>query len=43
MAEPPSAAPAPESTTVIVRPYPKIVYIYLTWLASIVCGVLRDS
>lgn len=32
-----------ESTTVIVRPYPKIVYLYLTWLASIVCGVLQPA
>ena len=38
MAEP---IPARESTTVIVRPYPKIVYLYLTWLASVVCGALQ--
>lgn len=38
MAEP---AVTPESTTVIVRPYPKIVYLYLTWLASVVCGILQ--
>ncbi|MCK6461869.1 MAG: hypothetical protein L6Q95_18470 [Planctomycetes bacterium] len=43
MAEPaPKTAPAVrESTTVIVRPYPKIVYLYLTWLVSIVCGILQ--
>ncbi len=35
--------PARESTTVIVRPYPKIVYLYLTWLASILCGVLQPA
>src|SRR5262245_23651303 len=36
------AEPAvPESTTVIVRPYPKIVYLYLTWIASLVCGILQ--
>ena len=40
MAEPP-AVPAPESTTVIVRPYPKIVYLYLTWIASAICGILQ--
>lgn len=37
------ADPARESTTVIVRPYPKIVYLYLTWLASILCGVLQPA
>jgi hypothetical protein len=42
MAEPaPKAPTARESTTVIVRPYPKIVYLYLTWLASIICGILQ--
>jgi hypothetical protein len=41
MAEP---APAPrETTTVVVRPYPKIVYLYLTWLASIFCGLLQPD
>lgn len=40
MAEP---APVRESTTVIVRPYPKIVYLYLTWLASILCGILQPA
>ena len=39
----PAADPAHESTTVIVRPYPKIVYLYLTWLASIICGVLQKD
>ena len=38
-----SAPPAPESTHVIVRPYPKIVYLYLTWLASIICYILQPS
>jgi hypothetical protein len=41
-----SAEPAgasPETTHVIVRPYPKIVYLYLTWLVSIVCGLLHPS
>jgi hypothetical protein len=37
------AAPARESTTVIVRPYPKIVYLYLTWLASILCGIFQPA
>jgi hypothetical protein len=40
MAEVPPAA-VPETTTVIVRPYPKIVYLYLTWIASVVCGVIQ--
>ena len=38
MAEVPAAR---ETTTVIVRAYPKIVYLYLTWLASIVCGIIQ--
>jgi len=42
-----SAAPAsPESsepTHVIVRSYPKVVYLYLTWLASLVCGVMHPE
>ncbi len=36
-------AQARESTTVIVRPYPKIVYLYLTWLVSIFCGFLQPG
>ncbi len=45
MAEPaPKTAPAVrETTTVIVRPYPKIVYLYLTWLVSIFCGILQKQ
>ncbi|MHC4972377.1 MAG: hypothetical protein ACYTG3_08590 [Planctomycetota bacterium] len=35
--------PAPEKTHVIVRAYPKVVYLYLTWLASIVCGLLQPG
>ncbi len=35
------AAAARESTTVVVRPYPKIVYLYLTWIASILCGIFQ--
>jgi hypothetical protein len=36
--------PAPgfnEPTRVIVRPYPKIVFFYLTWLVSLGCGLLQ--
>ncbi|MHC4930569.1 MAG: hypothetical protein ACYTGV_00040 [Planctomycetota bacterium] len=40
---PESAPPAPESTHVIVRAYPKIVYLYLTWIASIICYILQPS
>ena len=49
MVEPkPATPPAPqdsssESTSVVVRSYPKVVYLYLTWLASIVCGILQPS
>lgn len=35
------AAPVRETTTVVVRPYPKIVYLYLTWIASLVCAILQ--
>ncbi len=36
--------PAPEETTqVIIRPYPKVVYLYLTWIASLVCGLLHPE
>jgi hypothetical protein len=40
-----SATPDPSSepTHVIVRPYPKVVYFYLTWLASIICGALQPD
>ena len=36
-----TAGGASESTSVFVRPYPKIVYLYLTWIASLVCGLLQ--
>ncbi len=32
-----------EATKVIVRAYPKIVYLYLTWLACVVCGLLQPD
>ncbi len=32
-----------ESTHVIVRPYPKVVYLYLTWIASLICGILAPT
>jgi hypothetical protein len=38
-----SSPPPFEATHVIVRPYPKIVYLYLTWIASIVCGMLMPA
>ena len=37
------SAPSKETTHVIVRGYPKIVYLYLTWIASIVCGLLTPG
>ena len=37
------STPKPESTSVIVRAYPKIVYLYLTWIASLVCGLLQPE
>lgn len=41
----PTPAPAREkgASFVIVRSYPKIVYLYLTWLASIVCWLLQPT
>jgi len=36
-------APARETTTVTVRPYPKIVYLYLTWIASLICGIFQPA
>ena len=35
--------PVREKTHVIVRAYPKVVYLYLTWLASLVCGLIQPS
>ena len=32
---------ASESTSVFVRPYPKVVYLYLTWIVSLICGLLQ--
>jgi len=46
MSETPSAAPTTghdEPTSVIVRSYPKVVYLYLTWIASLVCGILQPA
>lgn len=45
MAETTTTTPSPprESTSVTVRPYPKVVYLYLTWLASLLCGVLQPK
>ena len=39
----PSPSTPDEPTHVVVRPYPKIVYLYLTWLASLVCGLLAPA
>ena len=35
--------PANESTHVIIRPYPKVVFFYLTWIASILCGLFQPE
>jgi len=37
------STPKPETTSVVVRAYPKIVYLYLTWIASMVCGLLQPA
>ncbi len=49
-AVPPSSAPQPappppapekeEIEQTILRPYPKVVFLYLTWIASLVCGIV---
>jgi len=41
----PTPAPAPprETSNVIVRPYPKVVFLYLTWIASLLCGLLQPA
>jgi hypothetical protein len=46
MSETPSAPTTTanrEPTSVIVRAYPKVVYLYLTWIASLVCGILQPA
>ena len=35
--------PASEPTHVVIRPYPKVVFFYLTWIASILCGMLQPE
>jgi len=35
-----SAREGAESLRVVVRPLPKVVFFYLTWVASLVCGLL---
>jgi hypothetical protein len=45
MAETPSPTLPPatstEPTVVVIRPYPKVVFLYLTWVASLVCGLIQ--
>jgi len=36
-------APSRETTTVVVRPYPKIVYLYLTWIVSLICAIFQPQ
>jgi len=47
MADPPPPPPAPDSSDepsrVVVRPYPKIVFFYLTWIISLACGILQPA
>ena len=47
LASRPMSEPSPpaslEATNVIVRAYPKVVYLYLTWIASLVCGLLAPE
>jgi hypothetical protein len=43
MAEAKPANHQDEPSNVIVRSYPKVVYLYLTWLASLVCAWLQPA
>lgn len=49
MAETPTPAPtlpppgSGETTIVLIRSYPKVVFLYLTWIASLLCGILQPS
>jgi hypothetical protein len=43
MAENAAAGRSNEATFVIVRSYPKVVYLYLTWLSSLLCGILQPA
>lgn len=42
-AKPAPASPSTETTNVVVRAYPKVVYLYMTWLAALVIGFLHPS
>ena len=33
----------PEATHVIVRAYPKVVFFYMTWIVSVLCGMLQPE
>ena len=44
-----SPAPAAEPVAkkkvvdkIVLRPYPKVVFFYLTWIASLVCGIITS-
>ncbi|MDH3591402.1 MAG: hypothetical protein OER88_05960 [Planctomycetota bacterium] len=39
----PASSSSTETTNVVVRAYPKVVYLYLTWLAALVIGFLHPS
>ncbi len=44
MAETPAeSSSGPESTSVVVGACPKVVYLYLTWIASLICGILQPD
>jgi len=49
MAETPTPAPtlpppgSGETTIVLIRSYPKVVFLYLTWIASLLCGILQPA
>jgi hypothetical protein len=40
---PPAKRPAPPNEPVVVRPMPKVVFFYLTWLASLVFGIIASA
>ncbi len=43
LATPGAAVPAKEMPRVIVRAYPKIIFFWLTWIASLVAGILQKD
>jgi hypothetical protein len=41
-AAPPTGSPRRNVELTVLRPYPKVVYFYMTWIASLVCGIITS-